>query len=230
MTTTSGVSSQAVNTAATNNAAGAASLNQNYQTFLTLLTTQLQNQDPLSPIDTSQFTQQLVSFSEVEQQINTNTNLQNLLAMQNTSQAIAALPLVGQTINYSGNSAPLANGQASFSYTLPTDAASATLTVKNSSGAVVYSGAAQTKAGTYTFNWDGTTSGGGTAPDGDYTLTVQATDAGGNTITPTITASGKVDGVSVVNNTATFNVGGVPVPMVNFISVQSSQSSSSSSS
>jgi len=226
MTVSSTTASQAANTAAANNAAGTASLGQNFQTFLTLLTTQLQNQDPLSPMDTAQFTQQLVSFSEVEQQINTNTNLQNLIAMQNTSQAIAALPLVGETINYSGNSAPLANGQASFSYTLPSDAASATLTVKDSSGAVVFTGPAQTKAGTYSFNWDGTTTAGTTANDGDYTLSISAVDAGGGTITPTITASGKVDGVSVVNNVATFNVGGVPVPMENFISAQAAQSTS----
>jgi len=226
MTVSSATASQAANTAAANNAAGTASLGQNFQTFLTLLTTQLQNQDPLSPMDTAQFTQQLVSFSEVEQQINTNTNLQNLIAMQNTSQAIAALPLVGQTINYSGDSAPLANGKASFSYTLPTDAAKATLTVKDSSGTVVFTGAAQTKAGTYSFDWDGTTTAGTTAKDGDYTLSISAVDAGGKTITPTITASGKVDGVSVVNNVATFNVGGVPVPMENFISAQAAQSTS----
>src|SRR5258708_30563484 len=101
---------------------GVASLNSNFNTFLTLLTTQLQNQDPLSPLDTNQFTQQLVSFSEVEQQINTNTNLQSLIAMQNTSQALSALPLVGQTINYSGATSPPANGKASLTYTLPSPA------------------------------------------------------------------------------------------------------------
>ncbi len=222
--TTSPVSSSAAQTAATNNSAAGATLSQNFNTFLTLLTTQLQNQDPLSPLDTNQFTQQLVSFSEVEQQINTNTNLQSLITMQNTSQALSALPLVGQTINYSGNTAALTNGQASFSYTLPTAATGATLTVKDSSGAVVYTGPAQTAAGTYNFNWNGQTTTGGTAPDGNYTLSISAVDASGKTITPTITASGKVDGVSVVNNVATFNVGGVPVPMTSFISSQSTSS------
>jgi flagellar basal-body rod modification protein FlgD len=224
---TTPVSSSAASQAASAaTSSGVASLNTNFNTFLTLLTTQLQNQDPLSPLDTNQFTQQLVSFSEVEQQINTNTNLQSLIAMQNTSQALSALPLVGQTINYSGATAPLANGKASFTYTLPTTAIGATLTVKDSNGATVFSGSAQTAAGTYTFNWDGKTSSGGTAPNGDYTLSVAAVDASGNTITPTITASGKVDGVSVVNNVATFNVGGVPVPMTSFISSQTSSSTS----
>src|SRR6266852_7931029 len=124
MTAAAGVASQVVSgtTPLPTSSSGSASLNSttgstlagNFQTFLTLLTTQLQNQDPLSPLDTNQFTQQLVSFSEVEQQINTNTNLQSLIAMQNTSQALSALPLVGQTINYSGATAPLANGKASF--------------------------------------------------------------------------------------------------------------------
>src|SRR5579863_6146055 len=79
----------------------ALSFTSNFNTFLTLLTTQLQNQDPLSPMDTNTFTQQLVSFSEVEQQINTNNNLQSLIQLQTANEGISALPLVGQTIDYS---------------------------------------------------------------------------------------------------------------------------------
>src|SRR5580704_9288521 len=126
-----------VNVAPTTSASatsGVPAFTSNFNTFLTMLTTQLQHQDPLSPLDTSQFTQQLVSFSEVEQQINTNKNLQQLIQIQNTNQASAATPLVGQTIEYSSATAPLASGQAGFSYTLPSAASSVNLSVKDANG------------------------------------------------------------------------------------------------
>src|SRR6185437_4592382 len=106
---------------------GVLNFTQNFNTFLTLLTTQLQNQDPLSPMDTNTFTQQLVSFSEVEQQIDTNNNLQSLIQLQTTNESIAALPLVGQQIQYSGATAPLEDGQAQFTYSLPSAAAQTAL-------------------------------------------------------------------------------------------------------
>src|SRR5258707_15764903 len=84
----------------------------NFKTFLPLLTTQLKNQDPLSPLDTNQFTSQLVSFSQVEQAINANSKLANLVSLQSTNQTISALPLVGHTIQYADNQGALVNGQA----------------------------------------------------------------------------------------------------------------------
>ncbi len=92
-------------------------LGSDFKTFLTLLTTQLKNQDPLSPLDTNQFTSQLVSFSQVEQAINENDKLANLVSLQTTNQTISALPLVGHTIQYSDNQGALVNGQAEFGYT-----------------------------------------------------------------------------------------------------------------
>ncbi|MCC7047960.1 MAG: hypothetical protein IT562_14710, partial [Alphaproteobacteria bacterium] len=72
-------------------------LAENFDQFLTLLTTQLKNQDPLSPMDSAQFTQQLVSFAGVEQQINTNKNLETLLSLQKSNQMVGALDLMGKT-------------------------------------------------------------------------------------------------------------------------------------
>src|SRR5882762_3413381 len=95
VTSSSGVN---VSTTSSSTSSGVPDFTSNFNTFLTMLTTQLKNQDPLSPLDTSQFTQQLVSFSEVEQQINTNMNLQQLIQLQTTNQAVAAAPLVGQNI------------------------------------------------------------------------------------------------------------------------------------
>src|SRR3954462_13752458 len=93
----------------------------NFQTFLTLLTTQLQNQNPLDPLDTNQFTQQLVQFAGVEQQLKTNDQLATMLSLQQTAQSTQALPLVGKTATGDGSTALLANGAATWNLGVPTD-------------------------------------------------------------------------------------------------------------
>ncbi len=195
-------------------------LNQDFNTFLTLLTTQLQNQDPLSPLDTNQFTQQLVSFSGVEQQINTNKNLTQLISLQSASQTIDSLPLVGQSIEYNEPTAPLANGQATYIYTLPTDASAATLTIKDANGKAVYSEKADTDAGTHVFSWDGKNSAGVQLPDGgNYTLSVVAAAANSTAITANVASIGTVAGVGVVNGTASFTINGMTVPMSDLVTI-----------
>src|SRR5215470_11913841 len=77
----------------------------NFQTFLTLLTTQLQNQNPLDPLDTNQFTQQLVQFAGVEQQLKTNTELKSLIDIEKSAQATQALVYVGNTVAVDGSKA-----------------------------------------------------------------------------------------------------------------------------
>jgi flagellar basal-body rod modification protein FlgD len=199
---------------------GALNFTQNFDTFLTLLTTQLKNQDPLSPMDTSQFTQQLVAFSQVEQQIKTNSQLATMMQGQSASEAISALPMVGRTIEYSGNKAVLQNGQAGFSYTLPTAAASASVLVKDAGGNTVFSQTADPSAGKHSLVWNGQTASGVQMPDGGaYTIQVQAVDAKNGAIAATTTATGTVTGVSVVNNAATFDVNGIPVPMSNLLTI-----------
>jgi len=197
-------------------------LGSNLNTFLTLLTTQLKNQDPTSPMDTNQFTQQLVQFSAVEQQINTNNNLKTLISLQTSSEAISALPMVGKTIQYSESTAPLSNGQASFTYTLPTDAAAANLLVEDANGQIVYQTTAATSAGSHSFLWNGQNVAGTTSPNGAYSLAVVAADASGKAISATVTAAGTVDGVSVDNNVPTFDVGGIKVPMSDLLTVNPS--------
>jgi flagellar basal-body rod modification protein FlgD len=227
MTTTSPIGSGATTAAiaSSNNPSGsttnsAASLTQNFNTFLTLLTTQLQNQDPLSPLDTNQFTQQLVSFSEVEQQINTNSNLQQLIALQGAGESISALPLVGQNIEYNSATAPLTNGQANFVYTLPSATSGTALTVTDANGNVVYTQPGQTAAGTYVFNWNGQTNTGVQLPDGNYSLKIQtSTGTDGTTVTPNIASVGTVSSVGVQNGTATFTVGGMSIPMSELVTV-----------
>jgi flagellar basal-body rod modification protein FlgD len=243
MTTTTPITSPGVTTPPSTSASGgsgtgngttangALSFTQNFSTFLTLLTTQLKNQDPLNPMDSSQFTNQLVEFSEVEQQIKTNSQLSTMISNQTASEAIAALPMVGETIQYNGNQAALESGSATFSYTLPSNAASTNLIVQDASGNTVYSATGKTAAGTYAFTWNGQNNGGQQQPDGGiYTLSVQSVDANNNPITATTTAVGTVTGVNVQNNVATFNVSGVEVPMNQLVNIIGSSSSSSTTS
>src|SRR5271154_1591718 len=90
------------NTSSSTNNSAMQQLSGNMNTFLTLLTTQLQHQDPLSPMDSTQFTQQLVEYSQVEQQINTNTNLTNLISLQQTNSGAAAVGYLGKEVTATG--------------------------------------------------------------------------------------------------------------------------------
>jgi flagellar basal-body rod modification protein FlgD len=197
---------------------------QNFDTFLTLLTTQLKNQDPLSPLDTNQFTQQLVMFSQVEQQIKTNSQLATLNGSAASSEAISATPMIGRTIEYNGNQAALSGGPATFSYTLPSNAASAAVSIQDASGNTVFTGAADPSAGRHNVVWNGQANDGTQLPDGVYTIQVQAVDANNAAITATTTAVGAVTGVSVNNNVATFDVSGVQVPMSQLLTILASSS------
>jgi flagellar basal-body rod modification protein FlgD len=202
----------------------------NFNTFLTLLTTQLQNQDPLSPMDSNSFTQQLVEFSEVEQQIDTNNNLQSLIQLQTAGETISSLPLVGDQIEYNSATAPLENGTASYSYTLPTASQQTELVVTNSSGNLVYSTTGSTSAGTSSFTWNGQNNAGQQMPnDGAYTLQVLATGANNSQIQATVQSIGTVSSVAVNNGTATFNVDGISVPMSELVTVNPTKSSTASS-
>ena len=126
----------------------------NFQTFLTLLTTQLKNQNPLDPMDTNQFTQQLVQFAQVEQQLKSNDQLSTLVSLQQTAQQSQALAFVGATVAVDGASTQLANGQAQWSFNAPKPA-SATFTITNSTGQTVYTGNYTVQAGQQDFAWDG---------------------------------------------------------------------------
>ena len=134
------VGSTTQSTTATSAAATAkTSLAGDFNTFLTMLTTQLQHQDPLSPMDSTQFTSQLVQYSSVEQEINTNSNLEKLITLQQANQTSQATSYLGQNVEVSGTSLPVQNGSANYSYTLPSAASSVQVQIADSTGTVVYS-------------------------------------------------------------------------------------------
>src|SRR5579872_3954733 len=190
--------------------AGSQQLAGNFDTFLQLLTTQLQNQNPLDPLDTNQFTQQLVEFASVEQQVNMNTNLQTLISMQQTTEATSALQLVGSTVTVSGNSATLANASntpATWNLTTSTPA-TAQLTITSSAGTTAYTGTMSLNSGSQSFTWNGKGNNGQTWPDGTYTLSVSATGANGQAVNVSTQVQGTVSGVNLSANPPTLTVGG----------------------
>ena len=171
-------------------------LSDNYDTFLVLLTAQLQNQDPLAPMDSTQFTQQLVQFSQVEQQIRTNEQLEGLAGQYQAASAGAALSYLGKDAIIQANETYLAGGAANWAYNMPESATSITVNVKDSTGRTIYSSTTEPRgAGEHLFTWDGTTSSGGTAPDGVYTLSIEAQNASGTAITPTVNVRETIMGV-----------------------------------
>ena len=200
---------------------GAQALAGNYNTFLTLLTTQLQNQDPLSPLDTNQFTQQLVEFSSVEQQINMNSNLQTLISLQQTSEATSAMQFLGSNVTVSGTTATLAaNSPATWSLNSPSPA-TANITITSSTGQTAYSGTTTLNAGSQSYSWNGQGANGVTWPAGQYTMAISATGANGQAVTVTTQVQGTVSGIDLSQNPPQLTVGGQNYPISAIQSINS---------
>jgi flagellar basal-body rod modification protein FlgD len=213
--------------AATNNATTAAKavassriqIASNFNQFLTLLTTQLKNQNPLDPLDTNQFTQQLVQFASVEQQLQTNDTLTALLKSTQAASATSALGFVGTEIVADGATSHLTQAGAQWRLTAPR-AGQATITITNSSGSVVASNNVALQAGAQTYTWDGRTSTGVLAPEGDCTITVTAKDATGQGLTVSTEMRGIVDAVDMTGDAPVLMVGTMRIPLGNVKSMR----------
>jgi flagellar basal-body rod modification protein FlgD len=188
-------------------------LTNNFQSFLSLLTTQLKNQDPLSPMDSTQFTQQLTQMSGVQAQINGNALLQKVA--DNTGTGIAtAVGLIGKDVKAVSDTADLKGGAAQWTYNLPADAANVQVEVTDSAGRALHAEsepAANLKAGDHAFTWNGKDMTGSNAPDGTYTLKVTATDASGAAIATTTYVQGRVTAVEQSNGDTLITVNGSKV-------------------
>ncbi len=192
------------NTASSEATGSRTRLSDNYDTFLLLLTAQLQNQDPLAPMDSTQFTQQLVQFSQVEQQIRTNEQLEGLVGQYQAASAGAALSYLGKDAIIEADETYLAGdpAEANWAYRLPANAESMTIKVKDAQGRVVYeTTTAPSTAGEHLFTWDGTKTDGSTATEGVYQISIEATGDDGETITPTISVRETIMGVDFTGAT-----------------------------
>jgi flagellar basal-body rod modification protein FlgD len=191
----------------TKTATDATTIANNFETFLTLLTTQLKNQNPLDPLDTNQFTQQLVQFTQVEQQMKLNTQMSSLIAIEQAAQSTAAMAYLGSTATVDGATTKLESGSAKWTFTADKPS-SATINIKNSTGALVYSANYTVNAGQQNFQWDGRGNTGTKYPDGDYTMTISAKDASGNAVAISTQVSGVVDSVDLNATPPTLQIGG----------------------
>ncbi|CAM5336947.1 Basal-body rod modification protein FlgD OS=Afipia felis OX=1035 GN=flgD PE=3 SV=1 [Afipia felis] len=178
----------------------------NFQTFLTLLTTQLQNQNPLDPLDTNQFTAQLVQFAQVEQQLKSNDQLSTLVSLQKTAQSTQALGFVGQTISVDGSTAAF-NGSATWNFNAAADC-NAVVTISAPNGETAYTGSYALTAGNASFMWDGKGNDGTQWPAGNYKLTVTGKDNSGRDVVVTTEVQGVVDSVDMTASPALLSMGG----------------------
>ena len=196
-------------------------LSANFDTFLKLLTEQLKNQDPTDPMDTGEFTQQLVQYSQVEQQINTNKNFETLIGLQRTSSASAALGYLGKTVVTKGDLASLESGAAQWGYTLPAAASETQLIVSDSRGRIVRTMTGERGAGEHGFAWDGKGQNGQALSDGVYRLEVRAKGADGQSLKVPVTSTGVVQETDLSGTDPVLKIGARKAAMSDVVSIKS---------
>jgi flagellar basal-body rod modification protein FlgD len=187
----------------------------NFDGFLKLLSAQLEHQDPLSPLDATQFTSQLVQFSTVEQAIRTNDQLGKLTRLIEGDGLTSALGFIGLEVEFSADRVRLgAEGGAAVDYQLPAAAAEVKVTVLDQRGRIVHERTgAPAGAGHHRYVWDGRGDDGARAPEGVYRVEVRAADAEGAPVEVARRSRGRVDGVETGASGLQLAVGGVPVPL-----------------
>jgi flagellar basal-body rod modification protein FlgD len=222
--------SSSSNSASSANALASQQIAGNFQSFLELLTTQLQNQNPLDPLDTNQFTQQLVEFAGVQEQLNTNDSLATLVSLQQSAQATQALEYVGKTAVVTGNTTALSNSQAMWEFNIPS-ASTLNISIANSAGQTVYSGNYSVNAGNgQAYTWNGQGNDGTQYPDGMYTLTATAQDSTGKSVAVTTLVGGTVSSVDLSQSPPMLSINGQSYTLSQVTAIANPSSSSSSSS
>jgi flagellar basal-body rod modification protein FlgD len=223
--TTSASSSSSASAASSASALASSQIAGNFQSFLTLLTTQLQNQNPLDPLDTNQFTQQLVEFAGVQQQLNTNDSLATLVSLQQTAQSTQALGFVGQTVVVNGNTAALTDSSATWQLSVPSNS-TVNISIASSTGQTVFTGKYAVSAGNnQPFTWNGEGTDGTQYPAGQYTLTATAADSTGAVVAVTTQVEGVVSSVDIAKSPPLLTVNGQTYTVNQIASVASASSS-----
>ncbi|MDX2223505.1 MAG: flagellar hook assembly protein FlgD [Rhodospirillaceae bacterium] len=190
--------------------------------FLVLLTSQLKNQDPLSPMDSTEFTNQLVQFAQVEQQINANDNLTSMIELTQQSIITSSVNYIGKSIEALSSQVPLQNGKAKLAYGVDKDAQNVTVVIRNDAGDIVYSTPGEKTKGVHPLEWDGKDTYGIQQPDGIYTVQVTALSAKNEPIDTWSTAFGKVTGVTNTDGKTLLVMGTLGVPIDEVLSVTDS--------
>lgn len=204
-----------------NSAAGVsqAKLDEDLNRFLTLLITQLENQDPLDPMDATEFTSQLVQFASVEQQIAQNGSLEKLLSLSQTSQVADMVNFIGNEIEYDGDQFELQGDLTKFTYSLSERATSVDIAVRDQNGRTVFNTPGETDIGAHGFVWDGKGNNGLPQPEGPYTLIISALGSSGEIQNVEKTVFGKVTGAGAEDGVVSLFINGITVPMDQVLSV-----------
>jgi flagellar basal-body rod modification protein FlgD len=195
-------------------------LSQTFDDFLRLLTTQLKNQDPISPMDANEFTNQLVSFSQVEQQIATNEKLDELIGANSAGGFGGALGYLGQEVEVIGSNFNYDGDPVTLGYGMPTDAVVGILEIRNAAGGVVHVQEAASQAGRNEFTWDGRGANGEPVPPGPYSIKVRATDVEGEPVEVPTFVRGRVDGVENVDGENVLLMGETPVSLDDVLAIR----------
>ncbi len=217
-TTTSTTTSTATSTAtATADAAKKSTVD--YESFLKLLTAQLRNQDPLAPMDATQFMTQLAQLSTVEQSMKSNDTLTQVLDTLKSSGMRMDMAFLGRKVEVASNSLPLSGGKAETAFTVGGTPASVKIEVLNSAGTVMQTAAGALQTGRQTYSWNGRTAGGATAPDGLYTVRITAKDKEGKALDTASVLSDTVSEVRTVDGATQFVLkSGATVPASSVLS------------
>ena len=191
--------------------------------FLKLLISQLQNQDPLQPMDNQQFAAQLATFNSLGQLIDINSKLGSLQSTYAASNQLSATAMIGKEITSAANAVSLpSDGPAKIGFQLGANAARAVANVYNDAGVVVRQiDLGAQSAGEKSVAWDGKDDSGKRLTSGVYRFEITAVDAGGTKIAATGQLRGVVTGVKLSGSEAVLEVGGMEVPLSSVTGVRS---------
>ncbi len=184
-----------------------------FNMFLKLLTTQMQNQDPLSPMDSAQYTQQLVQYSQVEQTVQQSSTLKDILASLTNQTMAQASGFIGKDAEFNSAVAGLGTKPASWTYSANAVVTSGKMEITNAAGTLVDTRTVTLDGRRGSYSWDGTLASGGRAPTGAYTLSMTAQNAAGATVPVTIRSVGTVGGISAQNGGISLDVNGAQLPI-----------------
>jgi flagellar basal-body rod modification protein FlgD len=192
------------------------------QDFLSLLVSELRNQDPMNATSVTDFINQMTSYSNFTQQQSINTNLNALAGAFSSLVTLNSVNYIGHIVEAKTDTAQLKDGNAVFGYSLSAAATDVSITIKNAAGKTVWSGTGTGMAGSNTFAWDGKDSNGNQLLDGgQYTIGVTATDAVGNSVFNYSTITGAVTGLDTSSGIPSLTVNGLPVSVSSIIGVLS---------
>lgn len=209
--------------AATSESKATVGLAEDFNSFLNLLTVQLQNQDPTEPLDTNQLTDQIVQFTQAEQQININTKLEELIALNRSTTVANGISYIDKIVQVEADEFNLRNSSSILAYQLPTTANEVTINISDENGKVIktFNGTGFTSGEKHDIEWDSTDTNGNPVADGVYKVNVLATNSQGSDIDVETFVTDLVTEVDLNGTDAILSFGKVSVPLENIRTVMS---------